>query len=704
MPSAETISTGVDGFIALVREKGRVEINEAASKLGLSRQVLEEWAQVLEEQGLIRIEYKFTKFYLIWLASTKEDAEIRRDLISEQAIVATRQAESRRAELEKLGGELEEMKRDFEKISGAFEIELGGVKSRIEALQEMKRQKGELLYMLSELRGKYDAKISGFRDSLKESDASLGAYMKRQNEILGSVRELASTIEGLKSAGAKVDVQEIEAGTPSGKEVSGMLRDASKKASVVAKEIAEADSAYSALVSTVGKAGAAVAENRRRVADFSRDAELKLSALEKVRAKSDERFAKSVSDLVRVSKEAMHFAKGFIDKKAELEAIHARYSEMERGFGSLEARVGEIAAKKAEVERLGKQLGEYSSSISEMLEHRGDIEKLSAQVASTRKAFDALGSEMKDFSAKREQVSVVRAQLDSLGRDFVKSGEEFDARMRALEAGMAEFEAIQAQRAGLAKESVQQAADISAKRKEVEAALKEANRLLGEAEAGAGELASRVKKAEPRLAEMRAARKALEDANVIAAKKLGTLGNVESSAATVGERIEALEAQEAALHSDVKKFGERLKKTASALGDVRQEFDSKAADLDRAIGSTDEELKRLTSELGVGAERADGLVKTFEQRISRIKAVESQLASLQSQREELSNELSSLIRGLEALEAPKRTMPLAELSRRLAETKKKLAQANEKMGAQQRDTAAAKAALRDILESKESKK
>lgn len=60
------ISTGVDTLIKYVHDKKRVEIEKVALDLNLPFKTVEEWAKALENDNIIRIEYKFTKIYLVW--------------------------------------------------------------------------------------------------------------------------------------------------------------------------------------------------------------------------------------------------------------------------------------------------------------------------------------------------------------------------------------------------------------------------------------------------------------------------------------------------------------------------------------------------------------------------------------------------------------------------------------------------------------
>jgi len=62
------LSTGVDNLIRLVKERGRVDTASASKELGIPQKAVEEWAHVLEEEGIVSIEYKLTRVFLVWKA------------------------------------------------------------------------------------------------------------------------------------------------------------------------------------------------------------------------------------------------------------------------------------------------------------------------------------------------------------------------------------------------------------------------------------------------------------------------------------------------------------------------------------------------------------------------------------------------------------------------------------------------------------
>ncbi|MFH1285175.1 MAG: hypothetical protein ABIH99_01190 [Candidatus Micrarchaeota archaeon] len=68
------ISTDVDNLIRILKVNKRMELRDLARAAGMSERSAEKWCRVLEEQDLVKIEYKLTRTYLSWTGSVPEAA------------------------------------------------------------------------------------------------------------------------------------------------------------------------------------------------------------------------------------------------------------------------------------------------------------------------------------------------------------------------------------------------------------------------------------------------------------------------------------------------------------------------------------------------------------------------------------------------------------------------------------------------------
>ncbi len=74
--SDEVIKTGVDQLIAFLEGKEKAPLLETAAELKVSVETLQSWVDFLVEEGILGIEYKFTKPFIYLNRADKEKAKI----------------------------------------------------------------------------------------------------------------------------------------------------------------------------------------------------------------------------------------------------------------------------------------------------------------------------------------------------------------------------------------------------------------------------------------------------------------------------------------------------------------------------------------------------------------------------------------------------------------------------------------------------
>ena len=67
------IETVADKLLALVKKKKRITFKDCAKQLKVPENLIEDWAQFLEEEKLVDIEYRLATPYLVEKAMTKEE-------------------------------------------------------------------------------------------------------------------------------------------------------------------------------------------------------------------------------------------------------------------------------------------------------------------------------------------------------------------------------------------------------------------------------------------------------------------------------------------------------------------------------------------------------------------------------------------------------------------------------------------------------
>ncbi|QLJ52837.1 MAG: hypothetical protein Sv326_0662 [Candidatus Fermentimicrarchaeum limneticum] len=182
------LSTGVDSLIKLVRERGRVELREAAVELGISQGVIEEWAKVLEREGVVKIDYLFTKVYLTTPTSEKGDAQKKAKEIVDMQVTLAREAESQLKRLERVSRELEDMRNEFVAVSKVFEDKMAGVRQRVRELDSMEKQYQELSFRSTCANDKFIGEVDRLKKNVDEIEKKLERVRKVKEELEGSVK------------------------------------------------------------------------------------------------------------------------------------------------------------------------------------------------------------------------------------------------------------------------------------------------------------------------------------------------------------------------------------------------------------------------------------------------------------------------------------------------------------------------------------
>jgi len=182
------ISTGVDGLVKLVRERGRIELREAAVELGISQGVIEEWAKVLEREGIVRIEYQLTKIYLTTPTSEKSEAQKKAKDITDMQVTLAREAESQLKRLERVGRELDEMRDEFVGVSKVFEDKMAAARQKVRELDSLEKQYQEMCFRSRCASERLVSDAERLERAIEESEKRLERIQKMKEELEGYVK------------------------------------------------------------------------------------------------------------------------------------------------------------------------------------------------------------------------------------------------------------------------------------------------------------------------------------------------------------------------------------------------------------------------------------------------------------------------------------------------------------------------------------
>lgn len=394
------ITTGVDALVRLVKQKGRVELNECAAALNLPSDTVEEWARILEEEGIIKVEYSLTKIYLVWVLPTQEKIKEVSESLEVERSALLKEIEKTKSEIPLEIKKMEELKEEFNDAYSRFSKDLKNFEEKISPFLALKTkldaQKAEKEKQLEELESeikRVSTSIDGILSELdtakasiekSKSEESLNRIKKTQDEIYRMMSELKELRKSIASESA------VKEELPSAYELK-------KKFDSIAKDFAELKNRNSALredlislkegKEIVDNVGASLKEYEKttsalekELVELTKDAD---ALFERVKA-IDEKLRENLDTIKRFS-DSLNVANGIVsrfpDQKKlheEQEAISKKESEIEQKLIALKKIVEmaggtQISAQEAKdlLEQLDEKINELKDEtfkLSETLE------------------------------------------------------------------------------------------------------------------------------------------------------------------------------------------------------------------------------------------------------------------------------------------------------------------------------------------------
>ncbi|MEK6983378.1 MAG: hypothetical protein AABX33_02295 [Nanoarchaeota archaeon] len=195
------IETGVDKLVKLVKDRGRIALIDAAKELGVGITVIREWVDFLEEEGIISVEYKLTKPYLVEKKLTKKEVEAKAKEFSSKKEVFVRKAEVNLSFIEKEAEGLKQVKNEFDKLKQDMGIELDTVRTDLKDLERYQQLKEQLQNQVEEQ--KNEAKLK-----MEEMTRQVVREQKRYQELIMDIKKENEELIREKSEAASIEESE----------------------------------------------------------------------------------------------------------------------------------------------------------------------------------------------------------------------------------------------------------------------------------------------------------------------------------------------------------------------------------------------------------------------------------------------------------------------------------------------------------------
>ncbi|MBN2122579.1 hypothetical protein JW721_06020 [Candidatus Micrarchaeota archaeon] len=436
------ISTGVDSLIRLVKERGKVELLMASELLGLPQATVEDWAHILEEEGIIKIDYQLTKVHFVWVPPTAEEIETKKQVFQRRK----GQLETDISTLEEIQetgkSELQAYSDVLDKISDKFSKDFEKLDELSKQIETARGAKEEASRASLEKMEGFNSKLDDMEESLQELEAQLKGASRDfgKSGAKDKMGSIAKSKEHIAELGAKLDELAKRVETLGGKKGSGGKVD-------------------------VGSVKSDFEAMRKDFARVRKESETLGSMISEFKANAD------------MIKEAMPHIKqlssGAARAKKELEAEYAKLESLKKELPALEKHIKddlEVAGQYAETIRIAHDVLDKVPSKGEILKRMDALEKEEGRMASEFRKMESLlsgvegsvlsiGDLMEELEAMKDEIEGAREQLSSDAEEVLSSIEEetstYSTFQKIKAKAKTSIDAYLAQLAKIRKESAQ---------------------------------------------------------------------------------------------------------------------------------------------------------------------------------------------------------------------------------------------------------
>lgn len=368
--SSSIIETGVDKLVKLIRERGRISVPDASHYINVSSSVISEWAEFLEEEGLIKIEYKFTKPYLVERKLTKKELEDKSKEFESKRETFIRKSEVSINFLEKQADALKNVKAEFDSLKQKFGFEIGTVKDDLAELDKYEQLRHKAVEELRQQREESRSNIAKIAEQIDKEQ-------KKLQQLVEGVKQEEEIIKKEKEESVSVDEAE--------KEAYRKIEELKSTISSIEKKAREEDE-------TIKLSEGRIEKMRKMIKDIAQDIEMEKSSLEPLIEKSKrseetiEKIHQSIIKKLRENERKMDSSRD-ISKKIKvifeeklnaielLESINKERDELEKEFVGLikKARSLQLTSKSEDV---GTQIVEIEKMFEEVNKKKNVFEEM----------------------------------------------------------------------------------------------------------------------------------------------------------------------------------------------------------------------------------------------------------------------------------------------------------------------------------------
>lgn len=411
--------TSIDALVELLKARGKMELNAISDTLGVGSNLVESWAKVLENGGLVKIDYEVGKMYLEPLGVSRENIpNIKSKMTAQEAAIEETISADRisvdrfMTALEKLSGQIGGIEAEYKKRMPEIQqmmAELNKASSGVDAteksIDEIRKTAENSYSAVSKRVDELSAKINSFGNV--NSDASLAQSVERLNALRQKATEAQNAIGEIEKNKNRAfdtiiksidsEVREIK------KQISDANRDIEAQLQSNRKEMEDA-------LKHIQEQNAEAKRLADQLKSFRGEQDAYRKGLEKTAGEARDKFTRINDQLQKDIHVIDESAKSMTQKLESARTMFGGVSNFDQALSNSKAQIEslrkEAAEVKVEIDELAGQLRAFKSMANVSMEKSIDeLNKMAKKSKDANKRVAGLKDKVSDAKKKIDEDS-----------------------------------------------------------------------------------------------------------------------------------------------------------------------------------------------------------------------------------------------------------------------------------------------------------
>lgn len=382
-----SIETGVDRLVSLVSKEKKIELSDAAKQLNIDKTVIQEWADFLEDEGIIGVQYSLSKTFLIEKRLGKSEVRKKEKEYENKKEAFVRKVDAALKQLENETAGFESIKKQYNAVKDQIGDEIEAVKEEMEQLRHYETLKKSMDHDILKQKIEYQRSIEEIR-----------------SRLLGEEKRYAKLIGDIEDETRKIDAERSE------------FDDIKKEEEDLNKRIGALQEILESVRMRVVSQSKAVGVHEERLMTLRELAD-------KLRQDLVEKRKREIEPMLKISDDqSQRIMRIQEDVVKKIKAGRSQMHQFEEQAHDISARFEKFFDRRAKTEKLIKELESTKLEMKESLNtliRKAKTYDIAVKGADTSKHIRGLEGQMREFDSKKNTFVRKLEQLKSfiVGKD-----------------------------------------------------------------------------------------------------------------------------------------------------------------------------------------------------------------------------------------------------------------------------------------------